>query len=385
MLGYSVEVPALKSLIPASIRHRLSRLVLDMSALPEMARSALAGPASGGPPRVFYGRSSLPSSREFAHGGLVKVQRMQSRWPNAASTFNTLYMVSSAMPPGARWWAALAKRRGATFVWNQNGVSSPAWEGSNWRATNDAMRPLLRAADHVFYQSEFCKVAADRFLGPPVGPWEVLHNSVDTRVFVPRQRPLPEAPLMLLLGGNQSERYRLESAVATLGVLVRRGVDARLLVSGYLRWSRDPNQAMREAMEMVGRERVADRVEFTGPYSQEEALALLHRAHILLHTKYNDPCPGIVIEALACGLPVVYSASGGVPELVGDEAGVGIPVEAGFDRMITPDPEALADGVSRVKASLPDYSVAARRRAVERFDMEPWLARHAEVFDRGRG
>jgi len=309
---------------------------------------------------------------------------MQSRWPNAPGAFNTLYMVSSAMPAGARWWAALAKRRGASFIWNQNGVSSPAWEGNNWRATNDAMRPLLRAADHVFYQSEFCKLAADRFLGTPVGTWEVLHNSVDTRIFVPRSAPLPKAPLVLLLGGNQSERYRLEAAVATLGVLVRRGVNARLLISGHLRWSRDPGQTTQHAKEMIAREGMAERVEFTGPYTQEEALPLLHRAHILLHTKYNDPCPGIVIEALACGLPVVYSASGGVPELVGDEAGVGVPVESTFERMIPPDPEALATGVETVWAALPRYSRAARARAMERFDIEPWLARHAEVFERRR-
>jgi glycosyltransferase involved in cell wall biosynthesis len=384
MLAHPVGVLALKSIIPASMRHRLSRLVIDLGALPGVARGALAGRAPGGPPGVFYGLSSLPSSREFVHGGLVKVQRMQSRWPNTVGRFNTLYMVSSAMPPAARWWAALAKRRGATFIWNQNGTSSPAWEGGNWRETNDTMRPLLRAADHVFYQSEFCKQAADRFLGPPTGAWEVLHNSVDTRVFVPRPTPLPENPLMLLLGGNQSELYRFETAAATLGVLVRRGMDARLLVSGRLRWSRDPDRAMREAREIVDRERLADRVEFTGPYTQEEALPLLHRAHLLLHTKYNDPCPGIVIEALACGLPVVYSASGGVPELVGEEAGVGVPVESSFDRMIPPDPEALADGVERVRASLGRYSRAARDRAVERFDIEPWLARHAEVFERRR-
>lgn len=367
------------------MRHRLSRFVIDLGALPEIARCALAGPAPQGPPWVFYGRPSLPSSREFAHGGLVKIQRMQSRWPNTAGAFNTLYMVSSAMPPAARWWARLAKRRGAAFVWNQNGVSSPAWgEDGSWRATNDAMRPLLRAADHVFYQSHFCKRAADRFLGPPAGTWEVLHNSADTRVFVPRSAPLPESPLILLLGGNQSERYRVETAITTLSVLIRRGLDARLLISGNLRWSRDPNQAIREAKEMAERRLVTGRVEFTGAYTQEEALALLHRAHILLHTKFNDPCPGIVIEALAAGLPVVYSASGGVPELVSEEAGVGVPVESTFDRVISPDPEALANGVERVKAALDRYARAARDRAVERFDIEPWLARHAEVFAKGR-
>ena len=326
----------------------------------------------------------MPSAAEFVHGGSVKIQRMQSRWPNTIRAFNTLYMVSSAMPPGARWWAALAKRRGAALVWNQNGVSTPAWEERGWRATNDAMRPLLLSADHVFYQSEFCKTTADRFLGPARASWEVLHNSVDTRVFVPRSSPLPESPLVLMLGGNQSDRYRLEAALAALGVLVRRGIHARLLVTGLLRWSHDAEQAMREAKEMIDRERVVGRVEFIGSYLQADAPALLQRAHILLHTKYNDPCPGIVVEALASGLPVVYSASGGVPELVGDDAGVGIPVESTYDRTIPPDPGALADGVERVQASLSVFSAAARQRAVMRFDIEPWLARHAEVFERVR-
>lgn len=384
MLSRSVEAPALKSIIPAPIRHRLNHLALDLGALPEMARSALSGPAADGPPRVFYGRSSLPSTRDFAHGGLVKVQRMQARWPSTAHAFNTLYMVSSAMPPGARWWAALARLRGARFVWNQNGVSTPAWEARGWRSTNAAMRPLLESADHVFYQSAFCKASADRFVGEPRGTWEILHNSVDTRVFAPRPEPLPDSPLVLMLGGNQSDHYRVESALAALGALVRRGADARLLITGKLRWTPGPDQAEAEARGLVEREGVTERVEFVGPYSQAEAPALLQRAHILLHTKYNDPCPGIVIEALASGLPVVYSASGGVPELVGEEAGVGVPVEATFDRMIPPDPEALADGVERVRASLPDYSAAARRRAVERFDIVPWMTRHAEVFERGR-
>ena len=48
---------------------------------------------------------------------------------------------------------------------------------------------------------------------------------------------------------------------------------------------------------------------------------LMRRAHLLLHTKVKDPCPSAVIEAMACGLPVVYPASGGTVELVGDEAG----------------------------------------------------------------
>lgn len=376
-------VSALKGIVPAPLRNRLNRLLFDVQAIPGIFRTVIAGSTPVGGPRVFYGREDVPSQGQFIHGGLVKVQRMQSRWPNSPRDFNTLYMVSSAMPSGAGWWAALAKRRGANVVWNQNGVSYPAWEASGWRTTNSLMRPLLLAANHVFYQSEFCKLAADRFVGAPTGTWEILYNSVDTRVFVPRPQPLAPVPLVLMLGGNQSELYRFESAVAALAVLLRRRVEARLLVTGRLRWRRDEDKAGREARALVERQGVSDRVEFTGPYAQSEGPGLLQRAHLLLHTKHNDPCPGVVIEALSCGLPVVYSASGGVPELVGEDAGVGVAVESTFDKTIAPDASALADGVERVAASLASFSAAARQRAVERFDIEPWLARHAEVFARG--
>lgn len=384
MLSRPVGISALTSFVPASWRYPLKRLLLGFRALPEMIRSPFLKAPPDDEPRVYYGVPTLPSARDFIHGGQVKVQRLQSSWPNTPAGFNTLYMVSSAPPPAARWRAASARRRGVKVVWNQNGVSYPGWEPKGWASRNSTMRPLLLAADHVLYQSRFCKESADRFLGSPRGTWEILYNAVDTTFFVPRAEPLPESPLVLMLGGNQSERYRVEAAVGTLAVLARRGLDTRLLISGKLLWGGDPAAAAREVKEIVEKEGVTSSVELVGPYLQAAAPTLLQRAHILLHTTHNDACPGVVIEALASGLPVVYAASGGVPELVGEEGGVGVPVAATFDRLVSPDPQALAEGVLKVTASLAGYRAAARRRAVERFDTEQWLARHAEIFARGR-
>jgi glycosyltransferase involved in cell wall biosynthesis len=100
-----------------------------------------------------------------------------------------------------------------------------------------------------------------------------------------------------------------------------------------------------------------------------------------LHTKVKDPCPTLVIEALACGLPVVYPASGGTVELVGDEAGAGVPHPESWERDEPPSAEELANACRRVLDDLPRYAQAARRRAVERFSLEPWLDRHAEIFE----
>ena len=70
-----------------------------------------------------------------------------------------------------------------------------------------------------------------------------------------------------------------------------------------------------------------------------------------------------------------------MPELVGDDAGIGVPHPDGFERDEPPSADELADALTRVLADLPAYSAAARSRAVERFALEPWLDRHAELFD----
>ena len=318
------------------------------------------------------------------HGGLVKFQRMQQQYPNSPDRFNILYMVSSAQPWGSDQLSRMAAKRGRKLVWNQNGVAYPGWHGPGWERKNDAMASILHAADYVFYQSEFCLECANRFLGERRGRYEVLYNAVDTSEFTPGESNHQPAGAVVLLGGNQYQRYRLDTALRALSHLRRQHPEARMLVTGRLSWSHE--QAARDETQSLLMELgVEDAVEFTGPYRQRDAPALYRRAHVLLHTKYNDPCPGLVVEAMACGLPVVYSASGGVPELVGREAGIGIESPLSFDRDYPPDPEALSDAIANILARRAQYARAARARAVAGFDIKPWLARHQLIFEQLSG
>jgi glycosyltransferase involved in cell wall biosynthesis len=228
----------------------------------------------------------------------------------------------------------------------------------------------LLAADHVLYQSGFSKQSADLFLGEARGTWEVLPNAVDVNRFVPAASPPAEGPV-LLLGGDQTQAYRLELGVRTLAELLPRRPDASLVVTGRLVSPVEP------LLEELG---LRSRVHLLGEYTQRDAPAILRRAHLLLHTKVKDPCPTLVLEAMASGLPVVHPASGGTVELVGDEAGIGVPHPDTWERDEPPSPEALADAVDRVLAELTSYAAAARARAVERFALEPWLDRHVELF-----
>ena len=315
--------------------------------------------------RVFYGHDRVPAPGEPVAGGSAKFQRLAACFPNHPTDFSLLYLGSTWLPRDLRPLLALARRRRIPVVVNQSGVAYPGWAGTATEQINLEFRRALLAADHVLYQSDFCKRSADEFLGASPGSWEVLYNAVDVDHFRPDGSP-PDPPA-LLLAGDQTQPYRVEVALRTLAQLP----DARLIVTGRVVF--DPTPLLRTlALE--------DRVDFTGRYAQRDAPDLFRRAHLLLHTKVQDPCPTAVLEAMACGLPVVYAASGGTVELVGDDAGAGVPHPVSWERDEPPGAEAFAEAVRRVLADRERYAHAARERAVERFALQPWLDRHAELF-----
>ena len=328
--------------------------------------------------QVSYGHHHIPKPGEQAWGGIVKFQHLLPYYPNSPGIFNVLCLVSSRPPKGAHLIAKTAQKKGAKLVWNQNGVAYPAVQ-PDWKARNAPMTKLFHMADHVFYQSEFCRQCAHKYLGERTGQGEVLYNAVDTSTFVPTTAP--QDGLTLLLGGTQYQYYRFETALKTLLQVKEKYPDARLLVTGALSWHPDPREATHQANHLISQTGLSDSVELYGPYTQQEAPSLFQRAHMLLHTKYNDPCPGLVVEAMACGLPVVYSDSGGVPELVGNQAGVGIPAELNWEQDLPPAPEQLAQAVLEIASNRTQYAEAARQRAVEKFDIKYWIKRYREVFE----
>ena len=323
---------------------------------------------------VYYG-----GARAGDMGGpLVKVKRLREYFPEVRWGYNLVYLLSNT-PYLPNYALRLLKRRGVPIVHNQNGVFYGAWYAGGWEAQNRRMARSYHAADWVFYQSEFCRRAADKFLGPRAGPGEILYNAVDTARFTPAQGRTDVAckGYTFLITGKIGNHlyYRLESTIAGLRIACDDGLDARLVVAGWIE-----AEALSRAKALAAKLSLTGKISFTGPYTQQQAPEIYRTADAYVMTKHNDPCPNTVLEALASGLPVVYSESGGVPELVGTDAGVALPCIEDWEVPRVPSPEAVGEGMLRIADNHSAFSATARRRAVERFDIAHWIGRHRTVF-----
>ena len=167
------------------------------------ARLLVAGRTDSGV-RVFYGHDRVPAPGEPVAGGTAKFQRLATRFPNHPIDFSVLYLGSTWLPRDLGPLLRLAHRRAIPLLVNQNGIGYPGWAGEGTEAFNSPLRRILGQAEHVLYQSEFCKRSADGLIGPAAGQWEVLHNAVDVDRFTPTEAS-PDGGPVLLPGGDQTQ------------------------------------------------------------------------------------------------------------------------------------------------------------------------------------
>ena len=188
-------------------------------------------------------------------------------------------------------------------------------------------------ADATIVQSRY-SLEAHRVLGIELIEPRLVPNAVDPSVFHP---PAEREPL---------DGRRVRVIATSWSDNPNKGADV-------LSWLDRNLDRARYELTFAGRtDEVFEQARVLGPIPTEPLAAELRRSDVYLAPSRNDPCSNALLEALASGLPAVFRASGGHPELVGD---AGIP----FD-----EPEESGAALDRLVAELPERRAAIRVNAI---------------------
>jgi glycosyltransferase involved in cell wall biosynthesis len=124
----------------------------------------------------------------------------------------------------------------------------------------------------------------------------------------------------------------------------------------------------------------AFRMQFMDAVPREHIPWLMRSSHILFSAEVNPPCPNSVIEALACGLPVVGFDTGSLSEIVRGDAGRLVPYGANEWKLQKPDIPALANAAVEVLEDQSRFRTLARARAESFFDVEKMVDEYLKVL-----
>ncbi len=121
--------------------------------------------------------------------------------------------------------------------------------------------------------------------------------------------------------------------------------DVQLIIAG---WGTE-EENLKKRVERLG---LQDRVRFAGNVPHGEVPEWLNAADLFVIASRNEGYPNALVEAMACGLPIVATRVGGVPEIV-TSPDIGLMVEA-------ENPQATANAISRALAKNWDRDMLSR-------------------------
>jgi glycosyltransferase involved in cell wall biosynthesis len=264
-------------------------------------------------------------------------------------------LASWAYPDGvAAGW--LARRLGIPYVVKVHGSDL------NVQAEHALRRrqigPSLTAAGAVIAVSRaLAHKAID--LGADPANVHVVYNGVDTTRFAPGSRSEARArlrlstyePLLLYVGNLKNTKGCADLLEAFPAVLTERPA-ARLVYIGA-----GPAQAaLLDRADAMG---CAGQVELTGPMAHDSLAEWFLAADILCLPSHNEGVPNVVLEAMACGTPIVATMVGGIPEVVPHFAGLLVPPR---------EPDALAAALLEATSHEWDHARIAAHAAGFRWD-----------------
>lgn len=276
------------------------------------------------------------------------------------------------------WRARVQGRRIVQRLDGVNWVHRVRWAGlryttraiyGNWNLS--FIRNHL--AGRVIYQSQFVKGWWEDWYGAARVPSAVILNGVDLDHYSPlgvHERPIDFYRLLVvegsLAGGLDSGLFY----AVDLAKQLSKKYKIELVIVG--RVDTNAKKKLQEQKDF--------KLRFIDSVPREEIPFLERSAHVLFSAEVNPPCPNSVIEAMACGLPVVGFDTGSMSELVQGGAGRLVSYGANPWKLEKPDILSLAEAADDVLRDNERFRISARQRAEAVFGLDAMTEEYLKVL-----
>jgi glycosyltransferase involved in cell wall biosynthesis len=132
------------------------------------------------------------------------------------------------------------------------------------------------------------------------------------------------------------------------------------------------------------RERVNARaripIQWMGSQPREKIPAIMNSADLFFSSDLHPACPNSVIEALACGLPVIAFDTGALKELVIGDAGRIVPYGSDSWKIEKPNISSLANAALEILKDQPRFRKAARAQAESTLGLDKMVDEYLKVL-----
>ena len=309
-------------------------------------------------------------------GPKVKVSRLKNLFKTSRFNPNIFYCLSNCIYSNNYFINKFVKFK-IPIIYNQNGIFHKNWFHGNISLRNKKMEFYLKNSDYVFYQSKFCKRCCDDHIYRRKKNYKILYNAVDTEIFVPGKKVTTSYIPILKIGTyNRKNVWRLIDTIETIRKINQTSkYRFKVSIVGTV-----DKYSKKISSQLIDNYKMNEDIFFLGKISQNNIVEIMQKHLIFLTTKLHDPCSNAIIEAMACGLPVIFHNSGGNLELV-DNAGWGFGKKQTSISEIKINKNELLSKLKTITRKEISYkSKLARYRAEKYFNISNWEKEHINVF-----
>lgn len=340
----------------------------------------------------------LPKARVVRIGGkrnaMQQLLSLLQVWMNPVNFFRLL-AVRSELPLAKRWrWAVKyfpltrTKAPGVVHIQWLSSVPDFQWLGhffhcplvASARGSQLTVYPLTRPGFNTVIKEAIQKVdyihcvsqdmaQACRHFGATEEKVFVNYNGINVQQFSPRATRQTDKPFTLISVGAMMWRKGFAYQLQLVNMLVQQGRDVHLLLLG----DGPDREGLHYSAHIL---KLDQHITFAGNIKSTELPDWLNRADVYVSTSMAEGLANSVVEAIACGLPVVAFACEGMEEVL----------EPGVNGFILPvgDLEGMVNKICYLMdqpEQRKKMGASARMRAMEKFDEGEWVSRMVKKYE----